>query len=125
MKKIKKKTLIKLIAAAAAFLSLLGVCIYTVFIRPALMNRETVIYMEERVQSGDLVQGIMENGSVEMAVSSVTYDLVISYDEEEEDEDDEEDDEETSRYLEIEEVYVVQGQRVGRATLFSNLPRTA
>lgn len=112
MKKIKKKTLIKLIAAAAAFLSLLGVCIYTVFIRPALMNRETVIYMEEQVQSGDLVQGIMENGSVEMAVSSVTYDLVISYDEEEEDEDDEEDDEETSRYLEIEEVYVVQGQRV-------------
>ena len=112
MKKIKKKTLIKLIAAAAAFLSLLGVCIYTVFIRPALMNRETVIYMEEQVQSGDLVQGIMENGSVEMAVSSVTYDLDISYDEEEEDEDDEEDDEETSRYLEIEEVYVVQGQRV-------------
>lgn len=112
MKKIKKKTLIKLIAAAAAFLSLLGVCIYTVFIRPALMNRETVIYMEEQVQSGDLVQGIMENGSVEMAVSSVTYDLDISYDEEEEDEDDEEDEEETSRYLEIEEVYVVQGQRV-------------
>ncbi len=42
----------------------------------------------------------------------MTYDLDISYDEEEEDEDDEEDDEETSRYLEIEEVYVVQGQRV-------------
>ena len=102
MMKMKKKTLIKLIAAAAAILSLLGVCIYTVFIRPSLMNRETVIYMETQVQSGDLVQGIMENGSVEMAVSTVTYDLDISYDEEDEDEEGE--DGETSRYLEIEEV---------------------
>ncbi|HJA92421.1 MAG TPA: efflux RND transporter periplasmic adaptor subunit [Candidatus Eisenbergiella merdipullorum] len=110
MKKIRKKTLIKLAAAAVAFLSLSGVCIYTVFLRPALMDRERVIYMETQVQSGDLVQGIMENGSVEMAVSSVTYDLDISYDGEEEDEDD--DDEETGRYLEIEEVYVVQGQRM-------------
>lgn len=110
MMKMKKKTLIKLIAAAAAILSLLGVCIYTVFIRPSLMNRETVIYMETQVQSGDLVQGIMENGSVEMAVSTVTYDLDISYDEEDEDEEDE--DGETSRYLEIEEVCVVQGQRI-------------
>lgn len=109
MKKIRKRTLVKLIAAAAAFLLLLGVCVYTVFVRPALMNRETVIYMETQVQSGDLVQGIMENGSVEMAESSVTYDLDISYDEDEEEDDEEE---ETSRYLEIEEVYVVQGQRM-------------
>ena len=111
MKKKKKKTFLKPTAAAAAFLALLAVCIYTVFIRPALMNRETVIYMETRVQSGDLVQGIMENGSVEMAASSITYDLDISYDEEDDD-DEEDDEEETSRYLEIEEVYVVQGQRM-------------
>ncbi|HJC58204.1 MAG TPA: hypothetical protein H9700_12715, partial [Candidatus Eisenbergiella intestinipullorum] len=89
MKKIRKRTLVKLSAAAAAFLLLLGVCVYTVFVRPALMNRETVIYMETQVQSGDLVQGIMENGSVEMAESSVTYDLDISYDEDEEEDDEE------------------------------------
>ena len=35
MKKMKKKTLIKLVAAAVAFLALLGICVYTVFIRPS------------------------------------------------------------------------------------------
>ena len=64
MKKIRKKTIVKLAMAAIAFLLLLSVCVYTVFIRPALMDRETVIYMETQVQSGDLIQGIMENGSV-------------------------------------------------------------
>ena len=112
MKKIRKKTVLKLAAAAAVFLSLLGVCIYTVFIRPALMNRVTVLYKETQVQSGDLVQGIMESGSVEMEESSVVYDLDISYDDEDEDDDEEEEDEENSRYLEIETVYVVQGQRM-------------
>ena len=112
MKKIRKKTILKLAAAAAVFLSLSGVCIYTVFIRPALMNRVTVLYKETQVQSGDLVQGIMESGSVEMEESSVVYDLDISYDDEDEDDDEEEEDEENSRYLEIETVYVVQGQRM-------------
>ena len=112
MKKIRKKTIVKLAMAAIAFLLLLGVCVYTVFIRPALMDRETVIYMETQVQSGDLIQGIMENGSVEMEESHVTYDLDISYDEEDEEDEEDGEDGESSRYLEIEEVYVVQGQRM-------------
>ena len=69
----KKKTLIKLVAAAVAFLALLGICVYTVFIRPSLMNRENVIYMESQVAFGDLVQGIIENGSVEMAVDTERF----------------------------------------------------
>lgn len=110
MKKMKKKTLIKLVAAAVAFLALLGICVYTVFIRPSLMNRENVIYMESQVAFGDLVQGIIENGSVEMAVDTIDYELELDYSDEEEEEDD--DEEESSRYLQIEEVYVVQGQRI-------------
>ena len=57
MKKIRKKTILKLAAAAAVFLSLSGVCIYTVFIRPALMNRVTVLYKETQVQSGGKGRG--------------------------------------------------------------------
>ena len=107
MDKGKKKKIVRLGTAAAAFTALLSVCVYTVWIRPAWMNRETVLYIEEQVQTGDLIQGIVENGSVEWEESSVAYELDISYEEE-----DEEDEEEASRYLEIEEVYVVQGQRI-------------
>lgn len=104
-----KKFVIRLLAAILAFLMLAGVCVYTVFIRPNL-NGDTVIYKESQVQSGNLVQGIMESGSVVLQESHMNYELDINYSEDEDDDDGE--DEETSRYLQIEEVYAVQGQRM-------------
>ena len=42
--------------------------------------------------------------------NTIDYELELDYSDEEEEEDD--DEEESSRYLQIEEVYVVQGQRI-------------
>ncbi len=103
-----KKFVIKLILAGTAFLALAAVCVYTVFIRPRLTG-DTVIYKESKVQYGDLVQGINESGSIALQESHINYELDINYSEDDEDEDEEE---EASRYLQIEEVYAVQGQRM-------------
>ena len=103
-----KKFVIRLLLAILAFLMLAGVCVYTVFIRPNL-HGDTVIYKESQVQKGNLVQGIMESGSIALQESHINYELEINYSEED---DDDGEDEETSRYLQIEEVYVVQGQRM-------------
>lgn len=125
MWKSDKKFRIKVIAAGAVLLVLLCACIYTLFIKPGL-NTETYVYKEEEVSRGDLILGIMESGSLSMGESAVTYDLDISLDEDDSEEDssddesesdseedsDEEDEEESVRYLEIEEIYVVSGQRI-------------
>nr|WP_308625470.1 HlyD family efflux transporter periplasmic adaptor subunit [uncultured Eisenbergiella sp.] len=103
-----KKVVVKLVLAGTAFLVLAAVCVYTVFIRPNL-TAETVIYMESQVQSGSLVQGIIESGSITLQESHISYDLDINYSE---DEEEDEEEEEASRYLQIEEVYAVQGQRM-------------
>ena len=103
-----KKFVIRLLLAILAFLMLAGVCVYTVFIRPNL-HGDTVIYKESQVQKGNLVQGIMESGSIALQESHINYELEINYSEED---DDDGEDEEASRYLQIEEVYVVQGQRM-------------
>lgn len=102
-----KKFTGRLLAAAFAFLMLAGVCVYTVFLRQT-PDGDTVIYKESQVQSGDLVQGIMESGNVALQESHINYELDINYSEDEDDGEDEE----TSRYLQIEEVYAVQGQRM-------------
>lgn len=104
-----KKFVIRLLMAISAFLMLASVCVYTVFIRPNL-NGDTVIYKESQVQSGNLVQGIMESGSIALQESHINYELDINYSEDEDDDDEE--DWEASRYLQIEEVYAVQGQRM-------------
>ena len=103
-----KKFVIRLLLAILAFLMLAGVCVYTVFIRPNL-HGDTVIYKESQVQKGNLVQGIMESGSIALQESHINYELEINYSEED---DDDGEDEEASRYLQIEEVYAVQGQRM-------------
>ena len=82
--------------------------VYTVCLRPD-GNEETYIYKETTVEYGDLVQGIMESGTVELLTGTQDYDVVIDEDEED---DDEEDDDEDTRYLKVEEVYVQQGQRI-------------
>lgn len=83
--------------------------VYTVCLKPD-GNEETYIYKETTVEYGDLVQGIMESGTVELLTGTQDYDVVI--DEDEEDDDDDDDDDEDTRYLKVEEVYVQQGQRI-------------
>ena len=81
--------------------------VYTVCLKPD-ENEETYIYKETTVEYGDLVQGIMESGTVELLTGTQDYDVVIDEDEDGEDDEDDED----TRYLKVEEVYVLQGQRI-------------
>lgn len=113
-----KKFLARFIAVVAALLLLVGASIYTVFIQPNL-NQEKYIYIEETVQKGDLILGIMESGDIELEESTLDYTLELETEDEEEDDEDEdeeededEDEEENIKYLEVEQVYVVSGQRM-------------
>lgn len=92
---------------AAAFALLVMAAAYTVFIAP-LLEKEAWIYKESEVVHGSLVVGVTESGSLEYGIQSVLYELDLDTDSEEEDEEEEL----TSRYLEIEEMYVAAGQRV-------------
>ena len=93
--------------AVICLLLLLMAAVYTVCLKPD-GNEETYIYKETTVEYGDLVQGIMESGTVELLTGTQDYDVVIDEDEEDDDDDDDED----TRYLKVEEVYVQQGQRI-------------
>ncbi len=109
-----RKFLVRFIAAMAALLIFLVAAVYTVFIQPNLSQKK-YIYIEETVQKGDLILGIMESGSISLEESSLDYTLQLDTEEEDEDSEDEEDDEEEEesiKYLEIEEAYVVSGQRI-------------
>lgn len=102
------------ILACLIFTILSGASLYTLFIQPNL-NTETYVYKEETVLRGDLILGIMESGSLSLGESPVMYELDLKLDDEEEnedDEDEEEDEENAQKYLEIEEVYAVSGQRI-------------
>ena len=115
-----KKYRRKLLLVGVLFLGLLGAGLFTL-IKPA-MARETYVYKEETVSRGDLVLGITESGSLTLTQKQVDYDLALSliYEEDEEEDEDDEEEEESSRYLEVEEVYAVSGQRVGKGDpLFS------
>lgn len=94
------------------FILIVASC-YTLFIQPNL-SQETYVYKEETVARGDLILGIMESGSVELGQSSIMYELNLDTEEDDEEESDDEDDEEEEiiKYLEIEEAYVVSGQRI-------------
>lgn len=74
------------------------------------LHAETVIYKETTVQQGDMNLGFEESGNVSLASSYITYDLNL--DTAESDSDDDEDDDDDTKYLKIEEVYAVQGQRI-------------
>lgn len=101
------------ILAGMALVILLGACVYTLFIHPN-RSTETYVYKEETVARGNLILGIMESGSLSLGESAVMYELDLELDEEENEEngDEEDEDENTSKYLEIEEVYAVSGQRI-------------
>ena len=109
------------ILAGLTLVILLGASVYTLFIGPNL-STETYVYKEETVARGNLILGIMESGSLSLGESSVMYELDLELDDEEEDGDDEEDDEENvQRYLEIEEVYAVSGQRISEGDVLFKL----
>ncbi len=105
------------ILAGMALVILLGACVYTLFIHPN-RSTETYVYKEETVARGNLILGIMESDSLSLGESAVMYELDLELDEEENEEngdeesEDEDEDENTSKYLEIEEVYAVSGQRI-------------
>lgn len=112
IKEIKsKKSLRNIIIAAAVFLLLTGASIYTVFVKPNL-EREQYVYIEESVQKGDLILGIMESGSLSLEETTLDYTLELNTDEEEDDSDEEEEEEDSVKYLEVEEVYAVSGKRI-------------
>lgn len=111
-KKIKnKRAMRRLLFLGMAVLCLIGAAVYTVFLKP-LAEEVTVIYMETQVEFGDLVQGIMESGTLEFRTVTQDYDVAMSDDEDDEEDDDEDDDDEDSKYLKVEAVYVVPGQRI-------------
>lgn len=117
-----KKFLHKVIAVSVIFILLLIAAVYTVFIKPNV-NKESYIYKEEAVQKGDIVLGIMESGSVSMEEASLSYELELETSEEDSDEEssDGDDEEESIKYLEIEEVYVVSGQRINEGDVLFKL----
>lgn len=110
-----KKFRIKLIIILVVLIVLLAASVYTVFIKPNL-NTETYVYKEETVSRGDLILGIVESGTLTLGENSVMYELNLALDDEEDSDDDEEEDEdeEEIRYLELEEVFVVSGQRISK-----------
>lgn len=114
-----KKFRIKLIILMIAIVLLLAASVYTVFIKPNL-STETYVYKEETVKYGDLILGIMESGSLTLGESSVKYELELDFDDEDSDEDEEDEEADEVKYLEIEEVFVVSGQRISEGDeLFS------
>lgn len=101
MKKYKKWA-----AAALLLLVLLAAAGYTVFIQQG-QGEEQYVYLEEEVLFGSLVQGLTENGTVTLLTSSQTYELALETENEED-----EKEEDTEKYLKIEEVYIVPGERI-------------
>lgn len=92
--------------AGLLLLILLAAAGYTVFIQQE-QKEEPYVYLEEKVMFGSLVQGLTENGTVTLLTSSQTYELELETEEEEDDEEEEEE-----KYLKIEEIYIVPGERI-------------
>lgn len=108
MKKKRMKWAGWILAAAAV----LAAACYTVFAKPQ-EEQEQYVYKEETVSFGALVQGITENGSVELLTTDQEYELELETDEDEDDdENDDEEEEDSEKYLKIERVYITPGQRI-------------
>lgn len=104
-KKMSRKTKHTLLVSGMAIVVLIGMSVYTVFVKPQL-EQEMYIYEERKTEKGSLQSGVTESGTLTMGLTTQEYDLDVSTDEEEEDDDDEE----KIKYLQIEEVYVAVGQ---------------
>lgn len=109
-KNLTKKQKLQLFFLLLIALIMIGAAVYALLV-PSDDERVHVVYKEETVQRGNVVQGVTENGNLTLEESSVVYDLVLeSEDGDEEDEDEEEED--SVSYLEIDTVYVVSSQRI-------------
>ena len=93
--------------AVICLLLLVGAAVYAVV--SSAGQEEAYAYKEETVQRGDVVRGVTESGSIALEQSSVSFDVNVNDSDEEDDSDEEE---EVSKYLQIQEVYVVSGQRI-------------
>ncbi len=114
-----KKKILKAGILAAVLLTFTGLSVYQIFFK-AGQDTEQYAYIEEEVKKGELVLGVTESGSLSLEEAEFTYDIDLSDESEEEseqeestEEDSEESEEEdTVHYPEIEEVYIVSGQRI-------------
>ncbi len=110
LKGMKKKTK-RLILTAIALICILVAASYTVFVEP-LLTADSIVYMENTVESGDFTVGVTESGTVSFGLKTVTYDLDLTTDSDDDDDDDDDEEEETFKYLVIDTISVAVGQRV-------------
>lgn len=112
-----KKFWIRLVLLAVVMACIVSLAAYTLWIKPG-ESTEQYIYKETKVEKGDIVLGIEESGSVEMASSELDYDLTIDSDDDDDDDssssDSSDDDDDSTRYLVVEDVYVAQGQTINK-----------
>ena len=99
----------KLLPFLLIVILLIAAASYTVFIVP-MQEQMVPEYTEAAVVRGSLQVGITESGYLEYTTHSIDYDLDLNVESDEEE--DEESEEETQKYLNIEEIYVAQGQLV-------------
>lgn len=107
----KQKTILWI--SIAAFV-LIASAVYTVFILPKL-NEDKWTYMESEVIAGDMTIGVIESGTLEYGETEEIYDIDLDFSDDSDEDDDDEDDEEeetTEKYLKVEDVYIVVGERI-------------
>lgn len=113
--KIKKIHLTKkqkyIVGISLAAFILIASAIYTVFILPKL-NEEKWTYMESQVIAGNMTIGVTESGTLDYGETEQVYDIDLDFSEDEDEDEDEEDEEVTEKYLKVEDVYIVVGQRI-------------
>lgn len=102
----------------AAVLLVVAAASYTVLIEPALEQEEWV-YLETSVEQGDIRVGVTESGSLEFGVTTQLYDLDldVSDDEDDDEDEDESEEEEAEKYLRIESVNIVVGERISEGDI--------
>lgn len=121
-----KKLLIRLVLLGVVAISAISLAAYTLWTKTN-QNKDSYIYKAAQVEKGDIVLGIEESGSVEMASSELDYNLTINSDDEDDDSStsDSSDDDDTTRYLKVEDVYVSQGQTIKKGDKLFKLTDTS
>lgn len=104
-KKRNWKKIGRLLFVLLTLLAITGAAIYSVMVKQK-EDQIVMVYKESTVQKGSLKNEVTENGSVTLGIVSEQYELDLG------DTEEEDDDEEEEKYLKIEEVYAVVGQRV-------------
>ena len=121
-----KKFLSRLVILAVVGSCAVSLAVYTLWSKTS-QDKDSYIYKATQVEKGDIVLGIEESGSVEMASSELDYDLTIDSDDDDDDSStsDSSDDDDTTRYLKVEDVYVSQGQTISKGDKLFKLTDTS